>query len=67
MTTIVLALRGWSYWSIVYGQILATSVRVVLQMYLANWRPSLRFSRTALQELLSYGLGVQTKRFLKAD
>ncbi len=65
VATIVLALRGWSYWSIVYGQILATSVRVVLQMYLANWRPSLRFSRTALQELLSYGLGVQTKRLLE--
>ncbi len=65
VATIALALAGWSYWSIVYGQVLATAVRVVLQMYLARWRPSLRFSRAALRELLSYGLGVQTKRLLE--
>lgn len=65
VTTIILALAGWSYWSIVYGHLVATSVRVVLQMYLAKWRPSLRFSLAALRELLSYGLGVQTKRLLE--
>lgn len=65
VTTIALALAGWSYWSIVYGQVAATGLRVLLQMYLARWRPSLRFSRAALRELLSYGLGVQTKRLLE--
>jgi teichuronic acid exporter len=63
--TITLALFGWSYWSIVYGNVTATLARVTLQMYLSGWWPSLRFSRAALRELLSYGLGVQTKRLLE--
>lgn len=65
VVTIALATAGWSYWSIVYGNIIATVARVVLQIYLAGWWPSLRFSRAALHELLSYGLGVHTKRLLE--
>lgn len=65
VVTIALATAGWSYWSIVYGNVVATLARVVLQMYLSGWWPSLRFSRSALRELLSYGLGVQTKRLLE--
>jgi O-antigen/teichoic acid export membrane protein len=63
--TIVLALRGWSYWSVPWGHVVATTLRVFVQMYLARWRPSLSFSREAMRELLSYGMGVQSKRLLE--
>lgn len=63
--TIVLALAGLGYWSIVYGHVIAVSVRVVLQEYLSGWRPRLTFSRAALRELVPYGLGIQSKRVLE--
>lgn len=64
VVTILFALKGFAYWSIVYGHLTGLAVRVVLQMYLAQWTPRLTVSRTALRELLSYGLGLQTKRLL---
>jgi O-antigen/teichoic acid export membrane protein len=39
-------------------------VRVTLQLFLSQWRPSLTFSTSALRELLGFGLGLQTKRLL---
>lgn len=65
VATIALALSGWSYWSIVYGNLLGTVVRVIVQLSLSRWRPSFVFSRAALSDLLSYGLGIQTKRLLE--
>lgn len=62
LVTITLAFRGWGYWSIPAGNLAATALRVCLQMYLAGWVPSLAFSRSAMREVLSYGLGIQTKR-----
>jgi PST family polysaccharide transporter len=63
--SVVLAMRGFSYWSLVYGQLAGAAVLVTAKLYFAGWRPSLRASRSALSELLSFGLGVQTKRLLE--
>jgi O-antigen/teichoic acid export membrane protein len=63
--TLSLAFNGYGYWSIVAGQLSGTVVRVVLKTYFAGWRPSLRCSREALRELLSFGLGLQAKRILE--
>jgi PST family polysaccharide transporter len=65
IATIVLAWRGWGYWSIPTGHVISVAARVVLLMYVSRWRPSLRFSRSALGELMSFGLGVQTKYVLR--
>jgi PST family polysaccharide transporter len=62
--TIVFALKGYAYWSIVYGHLAGLGVRVTLQLFLSQWRPSLSFSTAALRELLGFGLGLQTKRLL---
>src|SRR4029450_3485301 len=56
--------RGFAYWSIVYGHLSGLIVRVILQLFLSRWRPTLSFSRTAFRELLGFGLGIQTKRLL---
>lgn len=65
VVTVALALAGWSYWSIAYGNVVAVAVRVVLQIYLSGWTPAFGLSRPALRELLSFGLGIQTKRLLE--
>jgi O-antigen/teichoic acid export membrane protein len=39
--------------------------RVILQHYVTRWKPSLRVSRVALEELLGYGLGLQVKRIFQ--
>ena len=65
VVTVVLALRGWGYWSIAYGNVIAVATRITLLAYLSHWRPTLRFSRAAIRELLSFGLGLQTKRVLE--
>jgi PST family polysaccharide transporter len=63
--SIVLAMRGYGFWSLVYGQLAGTVLRVALKVYLTKWWPELRVSREALRELLSVGLGLQTKRLLE--
>ena len=64
-TTLLLAFNGYGYWSIVIGHLAGTVVRVGLKSYLCGWAPSFRCSRPALRELLSFGLGLQTKRLLE--
>lgn len=63
--SVSLAMLGYGFWSLPYGHISGIVARILLQYYLTGWRPSLRFSRVALKELLSYGLGLQTKRLLQ--
>jgi PST family polysaccharide transporter len=65
VVSIVLAYRGYGFWSLVYGQLAGTAFRVFLKVYFTGWRPSLQFSREALHELLSFGLGLQVKRLLE--
>jgi O-antigen/teichoic acid export membrane protein len=65
VATVVLALRGWSYWSIAYGNLIAVGARVMLQLYFSRWKPTLRFSRQATRELLSFGLALQTKHAIE--
>lgn len=65
VVTVALAFAGWSYWSIAVGNVVAVAVRVVLQIYLSGWTPAFGLSRQALRELLSFGLGIQTKRLLE--
>jgi len=65
VVTVFFALRGFAFWSIVYGNLVAVSARVLLQLYLSGWRPSFWFSPQALRDLLSIGLALQTKRLLE--
>jgi O-antigen/teichoic acid export membrane protein len=64
VVTITFALNGYAFWSIVYGHLSGLVVRVLLQMYLAQWVPTLYVSRASLKELLSFGLGLHSKRLL---
>jgi O-antigen/teichoic acid export membrane protein len=61
---IAMALLGYSYWSLVHAQIIGTIVSTVLRFYLSGWRPSLRFSRDAFNDVLGFGFGLYMKRLL---
>lgn len=65
IVSIVMAVLGYSYWSLVYGALAGTAFRIVVKAIWSGWQPSLRVSRAALNELLSFGLGLQTKRLLE--
>jgi O-antigen/teichoic acid export membrane protein len=64
IVSLALAALGFRYWSIVYGALVGEVARVLAQIVFARWRPSLRFSRASLRELLGFGLGVHTRRLL---
>lgn len=65
VVSVACAKLGFGFWSITYGNMSGIVVRILLLYYLSGWKPSLRFSRPALKELLSFGLGVQTKRLFE--
>jgi O-antigen/teichoic acid export membrane protein len=62
---LVLALFGWGYWSLVFGALGGTVLSTSAKVYFSPWRPSLRFSRSALRDTLSFGLGFQAKNLLQ--
>jgi PST family polysaccharide transporter len=64
VTSITLAFSGFGVWSMVYATLLGTTTQTVILIWLTGWRPSLRFSRDAMREIFSFGMGVHAKRLL---
>lgn len=65
LTAPLLAWYGWSYWSLVYAQLAANVTQTATKLYLAKWRPTLRFSFAAMGEVFPFGAGVYAKRLLE--
>jgi PST family polysaccharide transporter len=63
--SIAMAFAGYGYWSLLYGNLVASAINVVVQMYLSGWWPRFGWSSPAIRELLSFGLGIQAKRVLE--
>jgi PST family polysaccharide transporter len=64
-TSLLLAWMGFGYWSLIYGRLASAVANASAKAYLSTWRPKWTFSWAAVRELLSYGLGIQTKRLLE--
>jgi O-antigen/teichoic acid export membrane protein len=64
VVAIALAAAGAGVWALVAQLVTFESVSVVLLWSLADWRPSLRFSRTSFRELLTVGASITGIRFL---
>lgn len=60
----LLAWQGFSFWSLVYARLGASTVQTVLRFYFSRWRPSLVFSLAALREILSFAAGMHVRRLL---
>jgi O-antigen/teichoic acid export membrane protein len=65
VSTVTLAWLGFSFWSLVYGELLRTTITVVAVSYCAGWPMSIRFSRAAIDDMLSFGMGIYAKRVLE--
>ena len=52
---IVLAIKGYGVWSLVYRSVIAQFVMLVLLWVLNNWRPKFVFSKKSFQELFGFG------------
>jgi teichuronic acid exporter len=52
---IILALRGYGVWSLVWKTIIASLIQSVLLWYFNKWIPALTFSKGSLKALFSFG------------
>jgi O-antigen/teichoic acid export membrane protein len=63
-TAIGFAWSGYSFWSLIYGRLCGDSVRAICRIAMTRWRPRLEFSRDALGDLFSFGIGMYAKSLL---
>lgn len=52
---IVLALKGFGVWSLVYKSVIEYGLSSILLWYLSTWTPSLIFSKKSFKELFGFG------------
>lgn len=62
--SLLLAILGFGYWSLVYGALAGTLLSTTAKVIASPWRVSLRFSMKALRDTLGFGLGFQAKSLL---
>ena len=63
-TGIAFAVSGFSFWSIIYARLTADMTRAVLGIWMTRWYPSLRFTRSAMRDIFSFGSGIYAKNLL---
>jgi len=61
---IVLALRGFGVWALVFGYLADGVMRSVLIWFFSSWRPKLRFDWQVWNELIRYGRHIVGSRFM---
>jgi PST family polysaccharide transporter len=64
VVSVALALSGFGFWSIVYGQLAARASQVAMKVYQGRWLPRLHFSPAAFREIAPFGAGVAANRLL---
>jgi len=55
LSSISLAYIGFSYWSLVLGQLIADVVRVSCFWIISDWRPTFVFDKSIASQLIGYG------------
>ncbi len=58
IVSIVLALMGFGYWSLIIGQLMGTAVSTIAFWRVMPWRPRFRFNAQMTPGLLKYGAGI---------
>ncbi len=58
VVSVGMAILGFSYWSQVWGQVIANGASVIVAKVVNPWRPRLRFSRSIAKSMLRYGLNI---------
>jgi len=60
----LLAWLGYGYWSLIVGELMGASANGLVTWHWSKWRPDVRFSRTAFNELFSFGVGSYAKKLI---
>jgi PST family polysaccharide transporter len=63
--SVILAVMGFGFWSLVLGAICGSTVKWLWGVKLAGWHLRFRFDRAAARELTSFALGTYTKGLLE--
>ena len=63
-TGIGFALAGLSFWSIIYARLAADITRAVITVWMSGWLPSVRFTRAAMRDIFSFGIGIYAKNLM---
>ena len=66
LTAVALALTGWGIWSLVFYQLVQTSIRTVLIWRVSPWRPGGQVAMARLKETIGFASGVLTERALRS-
>ena len=53
--TIVIALKGGGVWSLIFQQVILTSLKSILSLFFGDWRPKLKFEIRSVSDLYSFG------------
>ncbi len=61
---IVLALRGFGVWALVFGYLADGVIRTSLVWFFTSWRPKPRFDRQVWREMIDYGRHIVGSRFM---
>lgn len=64
VTAISLALLGFGWWSLIWGQLAGAAVSVIALWIVVRWRPSFRFAPGKVRSLVTYGGSIVTVRTL---
>ncbi|MBD0259381.1 MAG: lipopolysaccharide biosynthesis protein [Cytophagales bacterium] len=55
VTSIALALAGFSYWSLVISALVSSILQCIVLWYLTAWRPTLRFEKDVARSVFRFG------------
>lgn len=64
VVAVLLAWFGYSFWSLVYARLAADASRTICRLIMTGWLPRVGFSRAAMHEMFSFGLGMYFKHLL---
>jgi PST family polysaccharide transporter len=62
--SVVFAALGFGVWSLVYGALSGALISNLYLVYASGWRPSLKVTRQAFNEMFGFGMGVSISEFL---
>lgn len=61
---VILGFRGYGVWSLAWGELAGALTEKIFLIWASGWRPRFRTTRSAINDLFGYGLGISFKSSL---
>jgi len=65
-TAVVLALNGFTYWSLAWQQVVNSTVLILGRFYYVKWRPTLQFTFAYIRQTFSFSMKILVTMILKS-